>query len=371
MKFALFYHSVRSDWNHGNAHFLRGVARALALRGHDARVLEPENAWSPAQLVKDQGAAALQQFEQWFPDLQWRTYPAAGPDLDALLDGVDVAIVHEWTDPSVVAALGRYRRRHTGLTLLFHDTHHRMVSEPEAMARLDLDGYDGVLAFGEVLAEAYTRAGWGRRVFTWHEAADVTTFYPRSGHVGDEVVWVGNWGDGERAQELADYLLEPVRRLGARLVVHGVRYPDAALAAVARAGGDYRGWIPGPRVAEVLSQSRFTVHVPRRWYREQLVGIPTIRMFEALACGVPLIAAPWQDTEGLFRTGTDYLLAGNPAAMQAHMALLLRDADARWELSRNGLQRILERHTCGHRVNELLEILVSMGMPERPGQVSL
>ncbi|HEX7038449.1 MAG TPA: glycosyltransferase [Pseudomonadales bacterium] len=371
MKFALFYHSVRSDWNHGNAHFLRGVMRALAERGHEAVVLERADAWSCSELVKDQGAAALEAFERWFPDLRWQTYPNPDPDLDLLLDGVDVAIVHEWTDPAVVAALGRYRRQHTGLTLLFHDTHHRMVSEPDAMARLDLDGYDGVLAFGAVLADAYRRAGWGRRVYTWHEAADVTTFHPRAGRAGDEIVWVGNWGDGERAEELTDYLLEPVRRLEAPLVVHGVRYPEAALTALARAGADYRGWIPGPRVAEVLSQCRFTVHVPRRWYRERLAGIPTIRMFEALACAAPLISAPWQDTEGLFRAGTDYLPAANPAEMQVRMVHLLDDADACAELGRNGLERILERHTCGHRVAELLQILRSMGLRQQPRRVSL
>ena len=46
-------------------------------------------------------------------------------------------------------------------TLLFHDTHHRAVSDPGAIRRLDLDGYDGVLAFGEALAEVYRRLGLG------------------------------------------------------------------------------------------------------------------------------------------------------------------------------------------------------------------
>ena len=44
-----------------------------------------------------------------------------------------------------------------------------------------------------------------------------------------------------------------------------------------------------------------TVHVPRRPYVDALPGIPTIRVFEALACGIPLVSAPWRDEEGLFR----------------------------------------------------------------------
>ena len=62
--------------------------------------------------------------------------------------------------------------------LLFHDTHHRMITDPEAIAAFDLDGFDGVLAFGDVLREAYRRHGWGRQAFTWHEAADLNLFRP-------------------------------------------------------------------------------------------------------------------------------------------------------------------------------------------------
>ncbi len=357
MKFVLFYHSVRSDWNHGNAHFLRGMVRALQERGHRVEVFEPADGWSCSELVKDQGLGALEFFRSRFPDICWRTYPDGGPDLDAALDGADVVIVHEWTEPALVAALGRYRQRHTGLRLLFHDTHHRMVSEPDAMAGLNLDGYDGVLAFGAVLADAYQRAGWGRSVYTWHEAADVTTFFPRHAAPTQDVVWVGNWGDGERSDELMSYLLEPVARLGARLTVHGVRYPRDALAALARVGADYRGWIPGPRVPEAFARSHLTVHVPRRWYRQQLVGIPTIRVFEALASGIPLISAPWQDVEHLFTANEDYLLARSPAEMTAHMRRLLADPEERAWLAGNGLARISGRHTCGHRAAELEAIL--------------
>src|SRR3712207_6909305 len=52
-----------------------------------------------------------------------------------------------------------------------------------------------------------------RSVWAWHEAADTRVFFPRetSGIVG-EVVWIGNWGDGERAREIGEYLLSPVRQ---------------------------------------------------------------------------------------------------------------------------------------------------------------
>ncbi len=51
MKIVLFYHSLLSDWNHGNAHFLRGIVQELKVRGHEVLVFEPENAWSRQNLI--------------------------------------------------------------------------------------------------------------------------------------------------------------------------------------------------------------------------------------------------------------------------------------------------------------------------------
>ena len=58
MKIVLFYHSLVSDWNHGNAHFLRGVATELIDRGHDVHIYEPANSWSRENLVAEYGDAA-------------------------------------------------------------------------------------------------------------------------------------------------------------------------------------------------------------------------------------------------------------------------------------------------------------------------
>lgn len=87
-----------------------------------------------------------------------------------------------------------------------------------------------------------------------------------------------------------------------------------------------------------------------------LPGIPTIRPFEALACGIPLVSAPWHDSEGLFRIGRDFLMAWNGGEMGKHLKDVLSDASVARELSLNGLETIRSRHTCGHRVHELLGI---------------
>lgn len=121
----------------------------------------------------------------------------------------------------------------------------------------------------------------------------------------------------------------------------------------------YAGWIPNFEAPRRFADARCTVHVPRRFYRDVLPGIPTIRVFEALACGVPLLSAPWDDAEGLFTPGEDFLVATNGAAMARHLARVLNEPDTAAALSQHGMCTIRARHTCAHRVQELLQIVAS------------
>lgn len=224
------------------------------------------------------------------------------------------------------------------------------------MAAYDLRNFDGVLAFGCAIRDIYLDRSWTQRAWTWHEAADTRVFYPRSAPNQGDLVWIGNWGDEERSAELHEFLLEPVRALQLTARMYGVRYPEQALEALRFAGIEYGGWIANYRAPEAFAAFRVTIHVPRRPYTQALPGIPTIRPFEALACGIPLISAPWDDTEGLFRAGIDYLLARDGREMKRLLAAVLEDSGMRAELRLNGLERILSRHTCAHRVDELLTI---------------
>jgi len=354
LRFVWFTHSLRSCWNHGNAHFLRGLLRELQALGHETLACEPANGWSLENLLRDHGDAGLKPFRHAYPELAWRAY-AGVDEIPALVEGADVVVVHEWTAPEVVAALGALRGQGARFTLLFHDTHHRAVSDSAAIRAFDLDGYDAVLAFGEALSEVYRRWGWGARVVTWHEAADTRLFRPPVEETTREgLVWIGNWGDGERGEELLSFLLRPAQEAGLPLDLHGVRYPEEALRALAAYGARYRGWLANPEAPAIFARHLATVHVPRRFYVTALPGIPTIRVFEALACGIPLLSAPWEDSEGLFRTGEDFLMARNGAEMTCHLRALQEDAAMRQEVAARGLATIRARHSCAHRAQELL-----------------
>ena len=359
LRLAYFAHSLRSDWNNGNAHFLRGLLREVQSLGCEVSIFEPEHSWSLDHLRQEPtGEQSLRCFHATYPDLHI-SYYSDGGDADFFrrsLRNVDVVILHEWNPPELAAMLLQLRGE-VGFRLLFHDTHHRASSSPDQIRRFGTDQFDGVLAFGEALSSIYRDVFGIRRVWTLHEAADVTVFRPLPAREKKiDAIWIGNWGDDERSLEIREFFLAPAARLrDRRFVIHGVRYPENALKALEDAGVDYRGYLPNLEAPAAYSASRLTVHIPRQQYTRAMTGIPTIRVFEALACGIPLISAPWNDTERLFREG-DFLFARDQRDMTRAIESLLSDPAAAHEQARRGMETICAHHTCRHRAEQLLEI---------------
>jgi hypothetical protein len=194
--------------------------------------------------------------------------------------------------------LGRIRARGGDFVLLFHDTHHRAATSP---------GRDAGASSSTVRRRARLRhadrdstaARLGKRVWTWHEAADTSVFYPRQrDRESGDLVWVGNWGrrgaqrrnprvpdrPGRRARLSADVFGRPLSRI--RVAELAGRHPLPRLARQ-------------PLVPEVFAQYR-SRSMCRAGLTRGAAGIPTIRVFEALACGIPLVSAPWVGRGRLF-----------------------------------------------------------------------
>ena len=201
-----------------------------------------------------------------------------------------------------------------------------------------------------------------QRVWTFHEAADTAHFRPLPREKDTNVIWVGNWGDEERTRELEEFLITPARQLRNRkIAVHGVRYPREAQERLTDSGIEFRGYLPNLEVPQAYARSAATVHVPRKFYANGLSGVPTIRVFEALACGIPLVCSPWLDTEDLFRAGEDYVCVPDGRAMEAELRHLLADEAARQQIANSAVETIRRSHTCAHRAVQLLEICEELG----------
>jgi spore maturation protein CgeB len=354
LRIRLFCHSIISDWNNGHAHFFRGIVGELSALGHDVVAYEDRDCWSLKSALS-QRRNVISEFQRRFPKLRVHRYGKL--ELGDVVRDADLIIVHEWNPPALIAELGRRRAQGNGFRLLFHDSHHRAVTDPSSMAAFDLRHFDGVLAFGEVLRKIYRQNSWARNAWTWHEGADTRLFRPMPAVTKKlDLVWIGNWGDGERSDELLEFLVEPVKRLGLRATVFGVRYSPEALRELASAGISYGGWLANADAPLMFAQARITVHVPRRPYARQLHGIPTIRPFEAMACGIPLISGPWRDSENLFSPGADFVFAENGAAMTDWLNRVLKSQKLSNRLATTGLQTVRSRHSCAHRADELLRI---------------
>ena len=362
LRIRIFAHSLVSDWNHGNAHFLRGLSRALVRLGHQVRSYEELGAWSLTNLIRHEGETAIEavdDFRRIYPELDVHFYKNDAT-LDSFLEeelrDVDLVLIHEWNDPGVANKVLALKEKY-GFQALFHDTHHRAYTRAGEILKFHLHKVDGVLAFGEAIRRIYAEGFGVRRVWTFHEAADTDVFSPQPVKHDMDVLWIGNWGDDERTRELMEFLLQPASALsGRRIVAYGVRYPESALDQLRQSGIEYRGYLPNLKAPEAYSKAAITLHVPRRQYANGLSGIPTIRVFEALACGTPLLCAPWTDTENLFRSGEDYLSVPDGESMRAAIEDLLQDDSARAQLAASGRETILKRHTCQHRAEQLIGI---------------
>jgi spore maturation protein CgeB len=257
-RFAFFYQSVISDWNHGNAHFLRGLMRSLQARGHAVVCYEQVDNWSLENLLRVQ-PNAIEAFVSQFPDLRFERY-ALEPNLEGWLRQrlaqTDVAVVHEWNEPRVIRMLGRLCHE-LGVRALFHDTHYRVVLDEDYRSTLGLEQYAAIIAYSPSVAERYRALGF-ERVHVLHEAADTTIYAPMRVAKNTDVVFVGNYGDGDRSNELEEYVFAPRADLP-RLsyAVYGVRYPEKVLARLNN-GLDiaYRGWLPNVKVPAVYSAAR-------------------------------------------------------------------------------------------------------------------
>ena len=363
LNIALFAHSMVSDWNHGNAHFLRGLMRELVRMGYGVRCYEELGSWSLTNLMKSEGERAIEaidSFRRTYSELDIRFYKSSDAEFQQFLEDelkdTHIVLLHEWNDPQVVNRVLALKKKY-GFIALFHDSHHRAHTRAGEILKFHLHLVDGVLAFGEAIRRIYADGFGVQRVWTFHEAADIEQFHPLRRDKMIDVVWVGNWGDEERSAELDEFLIRPATALrDLRVVAHGVRYPEIALRKLAAANIEYRGYLPNILSPQVYAESMATVHIPRRQYANGLAGIPTIRVFEALACGIPLVCSPWSDEEKLFRPGEDYVIVHDAEEMAAELQNLRRDPRARHQLAENGLKTIRDRHTCAHRAQELISI---------------
>ena len=306
MRIVIFYHSLVSDWNHGNAHFLRGVVQRAARARPRGAGVRAARRLEPAEPAGRARATAPQ-----------RLVPPAYPRARAAIatSRLRSTSTRRWTaptwcwctsgtSPQLVRADRRAPRAHRALPPAVPR------HPPPRRHRAGRDGalrpahYDGVLAFGDVIRDLYLRARLGRSApgpGTRRPTRACSSRSPqrRARRRPGLDRQLGRRGAHRRAARVPARAGARARACAPASTACATR--SSALRSSQRRASSTAAGCPTIEVPAVFARHRVTVHVPRRPYVEALPGIPTIRLFEALACGIPLVSAPWDDAEGLFR----------------------------------------------------------------------
>ncbi|HEX5799977.1 MAG TPA: glycosyltransferase [Gaiellaceae bacterium] len=334
--------SITSSWGNGHATNYRGLVRALTGRGHDVLFLERDMPWYAAERDLPEPPWGRLELYGSVEELRER-FSEALRDADLVVvgsyvpDGVAVAehaldsargpvAFYDLDTPVTLAALARNRCEY--LT-------------PELAGRFDL-----YLSFtgGPTLGRLEREFGV-RRARAFHCFVDPEAYRPLEADAAERWAagYLGTYG-ADRQPALERLLLEPARsRPDLRFAVAGPQYPEAV---DWPANVERIAHLAPPEHPAFYAAQRFTVNVTRADMR-RAGWSPSVRLFEAAACGVPVVSDAWEGLDTFFAPGREILVEETLERLEA---LSAEDARAIGERAR---ARVLAQHTAEHRADEL------------------
>jgi spore maturation protein CgeB len=336
--------SITSSWGNGHATTYRGLVRGLNARGHRVLFLERDVPWYAEN--RDQ-PDSLQCRTALYESVRDLTRRFAGPVREA-----DLVIVGSYVPEGV--RVGEWVTRVANGVTAFYD-----IDTPVTLAKLErgdteylapalVSRYDMYLSFtgGPTLRRIELRYGApvARPLYC---SVDPTIHYPEPAAVQWDLGYMGTYSD-DRQPTLDALLLEPARRWPAgRFAVAGPQYPDT----VTWPANVTRELHVPPRAHRAFyTAQRYTLNVTRAHMMAAGYS-PSVRLFEAAACGVPIISDHWEGLETLFVVDEEILTARSPD----DVLRALRDLPEakRRAVGARARQRVLAEHTSAHRAAEL------------------
>jgi spore maturation protein CgeB len=358
MKIVVFGLTISSSWGNGHATLWRGLCRALARRGH--RIVFFEKNAPYYALNRDL-------FEIPGGDLVlYETWESIALRAKAAVADADVAMVTSYCPDGIAAT--ELVLDASGPTRIFYD-----LDTPITLSRLQAKetttyiGPRGLIEFDWVLS--YTGGGALEKLRTELGARRVAPLY---GHVDPDIhrpvtavdrytsdlSYLGTYA-ADRQETLQCLFIRPAAlRPHERFLIGGAQYPQ-----------DFP-WSPNIYFVQHLppaehpaffSSSRLTLNVTRQAMAE-MGWCPSGRLFEASACGVPILSDTWDGLDSFFEPGKEILLAASTE--EAVDALDLSDAELT-RIAGASRERTLEQHTSDRRAEELEILLASPSSSSR------
>jgi spore maturation protein CgeB len=361
VKLVIFGLTISSSWGNGHATLWRGLVRALAERGHTVVFFEQERSYYAAH--RDYHA---------IPRGRLRLYPNWHDVREAArreLHDADVAMVTSYCGDALAATelmvesrvrLKTFYDLDTPVTL---DALERAEPVPYIGAR-GLRDYDLVLSYtgGRALMDLQEKLG-ARRVAPLYGSVDPEVHRPvlPETRFAADLSYLGTYAS-DRQEALERLLIASARRLpDQRFLIGGAQYPAEF------------PWAPNIYFVQHLepaqhpaffSSSRLTLNITRRAMKA-MGYCPSGRLFEAAACGCPILSDTWEGLDHFFTPGSEILLAENT---EEAMAAIQRSDGALRTIARQARDRALNEHTAMHRVFALETALEAAMAPTSPAE---
>lgn len=350
MKLVIFGLTVSSSWGNGHATLWRGLCKALAARGHDVVFFE-----------RDVPYYAMNRDLRELPGGTLVLYPDWAQNLAAArahLADADVAMVTSYQADGVAAT--ELVLESPAAVKVFYDLDTPVTLDALASGRevaylgpRGLRDFDLVLSYtgGAALDELRSRLG-ARRVAPLYGHVDPDVHRPvePDEHYRADLSYLGTYAE-DRQAALERLFIDAARRMpGERFLIGGAQYPQAF------PWTDnlwFRKHMPPEFHPAFFSSSRWTLNVTRRAMAE-MGWCPSGRLFEAAACGCPVVSDAWEGLDAFFTPGEEIVLARDTDDVVRAMRMGDAERDA---LARRARERTLDEHTSARRAAELEALL--------------
>ena len=348
MRITIFGLSVSSTWGNGHATLWRGLIKALTADGHQVAFFERDVAYYAAHrdLLALPDGARLILYSDW---------AEVAPTARAALAASDVGVVTSYCPDALEAE--ELLCQQPGIVRCFYD-----LDTPVTLSRLEqgeavtyvgphgLRRYELALSYtgGPALSLLRTHLG-ARKAVPLYGSVDPDTYRPAEPKppYRAHLSYIGTYA-ADRQAALEALFVEPARRLPAeRFVIAGAQYPHSF------------PWtdniyfvrhLPPAEHPAFYASGRLTLNVTRRAMAE-MGWCPSGRLFEAAACGIPILSDAWDGLADFFTPGQEILIAGDT---QAALAALALPAGELAEIAQRARKRVLDEHGAGRRAREMV-----------------
>jgi spore maturation protein CgeB len=336
--------SITSSWGNGHATTFRGLVRELEQQGHDVLFLERDQPWYAQHRDLPNppfGRTAL------YGNLDELHERFAEPVRDA-----DLVIVGSYVPDGV--QVGDWVQREAGGVKAFYD-----IDTPVTLAKLargehaylaprQIAGYDLYLSFtGGPTLQRLEREFGSPCARVLYCSVDPVLYFPEPQPPAWDLGYMGTYSD-DRQPSVQRFLLDAARQLPERdFIVAGPQYP-ATVDWPANVTWEHH--LPPAQHRRFYNRQRFTLNVTRA----DMIAAgwsPSVRLFEAAACGTPIISDRWAGLESVLTPGAEIVLVDSTADV---LAALRMGEDERLAMAERARKRILAEHTAGHRAAELV-----------------